>query len=180
MLSLLYDFIPVLLFFIAFKLYGIYVATVVGIVVTAFQVIVTGIVKRRIDKQQFITLIVFSVFGGMTLYFHNPIFVKWKPSIVFWIFGLVILASQFIGKKPLIQRMLEAVLEEKGIIPPYIWKRLNCAWAIFFMLLGTLNIYIAYTYDTDTWVNFKFYGILGSLILFSFAQAAYLAKYLVE
>src|SRR5579872_6248363 len=105
MSSLFIDFIPVLLFFFAFKFYGIYVATIVGIVVTALQVVVTRLKKRRFDKQQLVTLLVFSVFGGMTLYFHDPIFVKWKPTVIFWIFGVVFLATQFFGKKPLIQRM---------------------------------------------------------------------------
>lgn len=111
MLTVVYDFIPVILFFIAFKLYGIYTATVVGIVVTAFQVVITTIWKKRIDKQQLVTLIVFVVFGGMTLYFHNPLFVKWKPTVIYWIFAVVLFFSQFIGKKPLMQRMLEKYLK---------------------------------------------------------------------
>lgn len=180
MLTLLYDFVPVLLFFLAFKIYGIYIATVVGIVVTALQVVVTRVLKRRFDKQQLITLCVFTLFGGMTLYFHNPIFVKWKPTIVFWIFASVLFITQFVGKKPLIQRMLEAVLEGKSSVPKKVWRKLNIAWTIFFALLGSLNIYIAYTYNTDTWVNFKFYGILGLLVLFSFMQAIYLTRYISE
>lgn len=177
---MIYDFIPVLLFFAAFKIYGIYTATIVGIVVTALQVLITLIIKRRVDKQQLITLIVFSVFGGMTLYFHNPIFVKWKPSVVFWIFGTVFLLTQFIGQKPLIQRMLDAVIEgkTKSNIPRQVWVRLNTAWSLFFITLGSINIYIAYHFSTDAWVNFKFYGIMGALIVFSFGQALYLAKYL--
>src|SRR6185312_6363225 len=99
MLNLFYDFVPVLLFFIAFKWYGIYAATIVGIVATALQVVITTLWKKKIDKKQLMTLFVFVVFGGMTLYFHNPIFVKWKPSIIFWIFGIVLLGSHLIGKK---------------------------------------------------------------------------------
>lgn len=180
MIAFLYDFIPVLLFFIAFKLYGIYVATVVGIAVTALQVIINYVWKRRVDKQQLITLIVFSLFGGMTLYFHDPLFVKWKPTVIFWIFGIVLLGSQFIGKKPLMQRMMEKMLEEKGTIPHSVWRRLNLAWMTFFIVLGGINIYIAYHFSTDTWVNFKLYGILGLFILFSFAQAMCLAKYMTD
>lgn len=179
MQNMLIDFVPVLLFFIAFKIYGVYVATAVGIIATALQVIVTRFVRKRFDKQQLVTLIVFAIFGGMTLYFHNPIFVKWKPSIVFWIFGTVFLVTQFIGNKPLIQRMLEKMLEDQSqIIPSKIWKKLNLAWALFFLCLGTINIYIAYTFSTETWVNFKVYGILGFIILFSFFQAVFLSKYL--
>lgn len=182
-MSFLFDFIPVILFFIAFKFYGIYVATVVGVVVTAVQVVLTYLFKRKVDKQQFITLIVFIIFGGMTLYFHNPIFVKWKPTVIFWIFGIVFLGSQFIGSKPLIQRMLEGVLEKQNTgsaiaVPRAVWKKLNLAWTVFFILIGTVNLYVAYTYSTETWVNFKLYGILSLVMLFSLAQAVCISNYI--
>ncbi len=177
MLNLFYDFVPVLLFFVAFKLKGIYVATIVGIVAAAVQVMVTFFWKNKLDRKQLITLLVFTVFGGLTLYFHNPIFVKWKPSIIFWIFGTVFLLSHFIGKKVIIQRMMENMLEDKKL-PDVVWKRMNIYWAAFFLTLGTVNIFIAYHFSTETWVNFKFYGILGFLILFSVLQALYLARYM--
>lgn len=177
MLNLFYDFIPVLLFFLAFKIYGIYIATVVGIVATALQVIITTLWKKKLDRKQLVTLFVFVVFGGMTLYFHNPIFVKWKPSIIFWIFGTVFLLSHFIGKKVLIQRMMENMLEGKTL-PASVWKRMNISWALFFLILGTINIFVAYHFSTDTWVNFKFYGILGLLMLFSILQAICLSRYI--
>jgi intracellular septation protein len=165
---------------VAFKYYGIYVATGVGIAVTALQFGITLLWQKRFDKKQLITLIVFLVFGGMTLYFHNPIFVKWKPSIVFWIFGLVLLISHFFGKKPIMQRMLETMLDGKATFPDFIWKRLNLAWMVFFIALGTVNIFVAYSFSTEAWVNFKLYGILGLLFLFSFLQAIYLSKYMTE
>ena len=180
MQNMLIDFIPVLLFFIAFKVYGIYVATTVGIVGTAVQVILTRFLRKKFDKQQLITLVVFVVFGGMTLYFHNPIFIKWKPTIVFWVFGVAFVLSQFIGAKPIAQRMLENVLEGHPSLPPKIWGRLNLAWATFFILLGSLNLFVAYYFDTDVWVNFKVYGILGILLLFSFVQAICLTRFLAE
>ena len=178
MQNMLIDFIPVLFFFLAFKLYGIYVATIVGIVSTAAQVILTRCIRRRFDKQQVVTLVVFVIFGGMTLYFHNPIFIKWKPTIVFWVFGTVFLLSQFIGAKPIAQRMLENVLEGHPALPANIWSRLNLGWAAFFITLGTLNLYVAYHYPTESWVNFKVYGILGILLLFSFVQAIFLTRFL--
>ena len=178
MLNLLYDFVPVLLFFISFKLYGIYAATVVGIVATALQVITTRLWKKKFDKQQVVTLIVFALFGGMTLYFHNPLFVKWKPTIIFWIFAIIFAGSHFVGKKLLIQRMMEPVLEGKTTLPELAWKKLSFAWITFFTSLGALNIYIAYHYSTDTWVNFKVYGILGLLFIFSIIQAVYLSRYM--
>ena len=178
MLNLFYDFIPVLLFFIAFKWYGIYAATIAGIVATAAQVLITTVWKKKVDKKQLITLMVFIVFGGLTLYFHNPIFVKWKPTIIFWVFGSAFLLSHFIGKKPLIQRMMEGMLEGNHSLPDNAWKNMNRVWVLFFFLLGAMNIFIAYHFSTDIWVNFKFYGILGSLFGFSFLQAICLARYM--
>jgi intracellular septation protein len=184
MLNMLIDFIPVLLFFAAFKLYGIYVATTVGIVATALQVIITRLVRKRFDNQQLVTLVVFVLFGGMTLYFHNAIFVKWKPTVVFWIFGIVFFLSQFIGEKPFAQRMLAGLIENESngakTVPAWVWKRLNYAWSIFFLALGSVNLYIAYYFDTDVWVNFKVYGILGLLLVFSFVQALCLTRYLSD
>lgn len=179
-MQLFYEFIPVLLFFLAFKFYNIYVATIVGIVTTFLQVFITRIWLKKWDRKQLITLSVFVLFGGMTLYFHNPIFVKWKPTIVFWIFALVIFASQLFTAKPMMQRLMENVLEEKAIIPAYAWKRMNAMWAFFFLALGGLNLYIAYHFNNDTWVNFKFYGITGALLLFSVLQACYLMRHTTE
>jgi len=106
--------------------------------------------------------------------------VQWKPSIVFWIFGIVLLASHFVGKKPLMQRMLEPALEGKAMMQDSVWKKLNSAWAVFFLLLGTINIYVAYNYSTETWVNFKLYGILGLLLGFSVLQALCLSRYMAD
>lgn len=180
MLNFLYEFLPVLLFFIAFKVYGIYVATIVGIVISAIQLAASTAWNKTVDKKQLITLIIFVIFGGLTLYFHNPIFVKWKPTIIFWIFGTVLLVSHFIGKKPLMQRVLESMLEDKIKPPSIVWARLNLAWTAFLILLGAINIYIAYHFSTETWVNFKFYGILGLLFLFNLLQFFYLARHSSE
>src|SRR5262249_27563244 len=134
--------------------------------------------KKNFDKKQLITLLIFTLFGGMTLYFHNPIFIKWKPTVIFWIFGMILLCSQFIGKKPLVQRMLENRLEEHDSFSKTIWKKINIAWATFFILLGGVNLFIAYHFNTNVWVNFKFYGILSLLLTFSFFQAIYLSRYI--
>lgn len=180
-MQFLYEFFPVLLFFIAFKIYGIYVATTVGIVTTFLQVFITRFWLKRWDKKQLITLAVFTIFGGMTLYFHNPIFVKWKPTIVFWIFALLILGSQIFTRKPLMQRFMENMLEEKGgVIPSSAWKTLNIVWAVFFIILGGINLYIAYYFSNDAWVNFKFYGITSALFVLSIFQALYLFRFMSE
>lgn len=175
-----YDILPVFLFFIAFKLYDIYVATVVGIVATATQVIVTRLWKGTWDRKQVITCGVFVIFGGMTLYFHNPIFVKWKPSIIFWVFSLVLLFSHFFMKKPMMQSMMESALDGKANIPKKVWLRVNALWTICFIVLGCVNLYIAYNFSNDAWVNFKFYGITSALFVISILQAVFLMRYITE
>ena len=179
MVKFFYDFIPVLLFFVVFRFYGIYAATVTGMVATALQVVIYYAWKRAFDNQQLLTLAVFLVFGGMTLYFHNPLFVKWKPTVIFWVMALVFLGSQFIGKKPLLQRMLEKGLEG-ATLAPALWRKLTAAWVVFFTILGALNLYIAWHYSTETWVNFKFYGISGLLLLFCLGQAFFLSCHLMS
>lgn len=179
-MQLFYEIFPVLLFFIAFKLYGIYVATVVGIVTTFLQVIINRVWLGKWDRKQIITLAVFLIFGGMTLYFHNPIFVKWKPTIVFWIFAIAIIFSQLFTQKPLMQRLMENMLQGKGDVPLNIWKKLNIIWALFFIVLGSINLYIAYYFSNDAWVNFKFYGVTCALFLLSIFQALYLMRYMTE
>ena len=180
-MQLFYEFFPVLLFFLAFKFYGIYVATVVGIVTTFLQVVVTRCWIRKWDRKQLITLAVFLVFGGMTLYFHDPIFIKWKPTIIFWIFALVILGSHVFTHKPLMQRLMEnAVQQGNASVPLAAWKIVNVCWACFFLLLGGANLYVAYHLSNEAWVNFKFYGITSALFIFSMLLAFYLMRYVSE
>jgi len=175
-----YEILPVFLFFLAFKFYGMYVATVVGIVAALLQVLITRLWLKKWDKKQLITLVVFVVCGGMTLYFHNPIFVKWKPTVVFWLFGLFILGSQLITQKPLMQRLMENISQEGMLVPAVIWKRINIIWALFFLILGSVNLYIAYYFSNDAWVNFKFYGVMSVLFLASILQALYLTRFMTE
>lgn len=179
-MQFLYEIFPVFLFFLAFKWYGIYVATVVGIVSTFLQVMINRVWVGKWDNKQLITLVIFIVFGGMTLYFHNPIFVKWKPTIVFWIFSLVIIGSHLFTQKPLMQRLMENMMQGKGIVPDLVWKKLNLMWGIFFIILGSINLYIAYYFSNDAWVNFKFYGITAALMILSIFQAIYLMRFMVE
>ncbi len=174
---MIFDFLLVLLFFITFKFYGIYTATVAIIIGATVQVIFNRIRHKKYDKKQLMILAVILIFGSMTLYFHNPIFIKWKPTVVFWIMGCALLISQFVGNKPLIQRLMSHVFEGKEVVPPRVWKNLNIAWTIFFIFLGTLNVFVAYYLSTDAWVNFKLYGVLSALIVFAVGQSFYLAKY---
>lgn len=176
-MQLFYEIFPVFLFFIAFKFYGIYVATAVGMITTAMQVVLTRFFTKAWDKKQLITLAIFVLFGGMTLYFQDPIFVKWKPTIIFWLFALVILGSQLFTTKPIMQRMMEGAFKDQGDIPISVWKKINLFWAVFFISLGTVNLYIAYTFSNDAWVNFKFYGITAALFMVSLFQALCLVRY---
>jgi intracellular septation protein len=179
-MQLFYEIFPVFLFFLAFKFYDMYVATLVGIFTTLVQVLVTRIFGGKWDKKQLITLGVFVFFGGMTLYFHDPIFIKWKPTVIFWVFSLIIIGSQLFTHKPLMQRFMESALQGKGIVPEKIWNRLNVMWAFFFITLGGFNLYVAYYCSNDAWVNFKFYGITSALLIFSVIQALYLSRYMIE
>jgi intracellular septation protein len=179
-MQLFYEVLPVFLFFLTFKFYDIYAATVVGIGATLVQVLATRIWTEKWDRKQLITLGVFVLFGGMTLYFHNPIFVKWKPTIIFWIFAIVIIGSQLFTRRPLMQRLMQNVLQDKGEVPAHIWTVLNIVWAIFFIVMGAINLYIAYYFSNDAWVNFKFYGVTSALFLLSVFQAFYLMRYISE
>lgn len=138
-MKLLADFLPVILFFAAYQLYDIYAATAVAILASIAQVGYLWLKQRRVETAHLATLGILLVFGGLTLVLQDRSFIMWKPSVINWLFGLVLLGSQFIGSKPILQRLMGAQLElEKPI-----WYRLNMAWALFFLALGFLNLYVA-------------------------------------
>ena len=178
-MKLLLDFFPILLFFITFKLFddpqqGVLAATAVIIVATAAQVGITWVAKRRVEKMHLATLALVVVFGGITLLLQDEIFIKWKPSVVNWLFGCVFLGSHFIGERNLTERLMGASVR----LPAPVWTRLNLAWVLFFLAMGLLNLYVVYSFDTDTWVNFKLFGLMGLTLLFLLGQVLYLARYL--
>jgi intracellular septation protein len=175
-MKLLVDFFPILLFFVSFKVYGIYAATVVAIVATVVQVAYVWIRTHRFEPMHLITLGVIVVFGGATLYFQDELFIKWKPTVVNWLFGLAFLLSQAFGQRTAIERLLGSKVE----LPAGVWKRLNLMWASFFVVVGGVNLFVAYTFDTDTWVNFKLFGLIGLTVLFVILQTLYLHRYVVE
>lgn len=175
-MKFLYDFFPILLFFIAYKMYGIYAATVVAIVASIIQVGTFWLKHRRFENMHLVTLGLIVVLGGATLWLQDERFIKWKPTLVNWLFGLAFLGSQFIGKKPLVERMMSAAVQ----LPNEIWGRLNLIWVIFFVFMGVANLYVVYNYDTDTWVNFKLFGMMGLTFAFVIAQAFYLARHMTE
>ena len=172
-MKLLFDFFPILIFFICYKFFGLYAATAVAMGASLLQVILFRIKHQRYLAVHLISLGIIMVLGGATLFFHNPLFIKWKPTTLYWLSSLVFLGSTFIGEKPLIRKMMEKNIE----LPVPIWIKLNYAWALFFMIMGCINLYVAYTFDTDIWVNFKLFGGAGLTVLFVFIQALYLNKH---
>lgn len=170
------EFFPIVLFFIAYKFYDIYVATGVVIVATILQVAISWFRTRKVSTMQLITLGLILVMGGATIILQNEQFIKWKLSIVEWLFGLVFLGSQFIGKKPVIERMLSANLT----LPNNIWRRLNLLWAGFFLSIGFINVYVMYHFSTDDWVTFKTFVVPGLMIVFLIGQVAMIYKHLPE
>lgn len=175
-MKLLFDFFPILLFFMCYKFFGIYTATGVAMAASVVQVVFHRIKHQHYEKMHLISLALIMVLGGATLFFHNPWFIKWKPTGIYWLSALVFLGSAFIGKKTLIQKMMEGNIT----LPPHVWSRLNIAWSVFFVVMGAANLYVAYYYDTDVWVNFKLFGGTGFTLLFVFFQAIYLTKYIAE
>ena len=174
-MKLLFDFLPILLFFFAYKFFGIYVATGVAIAATVIQVGLVWLKTRKIEKMQIVTLLVIFVFGGATLFLKDETFIKWKPTVVNWIFGLAFLGSQLFTDKTLVQRMLDNFVQ----VPSNIWSRLNIIWSLFFISLGAANLFVMYRFDTNTWVNFKLFGMLGAMVVFIFLQAIFLSRYTV-
>ena len=175
-MKILYDFFPILLFFVAYKLYGIYAATATAIVATIAQVALFWLRHRRFEKMHLITLAIIVVFGGATLLLHNPVFIKWKPTVAYWLFALTFLGSQFIGGKCIIERMMgHAIQTTRGV-----WVKLNLAWVVFFIVMGCVNLYVAFTYDEATWVNFKLFGLMGLTFLFVLGQGLVLSRFIQE
>lgn len=142
-MKLLIDFLPILLFFVAYKLAGIYVATGVAISVAAAQVGWSWLRHRRLEQMQLTTLGVLAVFGGLTIALQDPIFVMWKPTLVNWLFALAFAASHWIGERPLIARLMGGAIE----LPPRIWTRLSLVWIGFFVLLGLANLFVVYVWS---------------------------------
>ncbi|KFE55769.1 septation protein A [Pseudomonas syringae] len=181
------DFIPLLLFFIVYKiepravdilgnsymLGGIFSATAMLIVSSVVVYGILFIKQGKLEKSQWLTLVACLVFGSLTLAFHSETFLKWKAPVVNWLFALAFLGSHFIGDRPLIQRIMGHAVS----LPPAIWVKLNIAWIIFFLFCGAANLYVAFTYQ-EFWVDFKVFGSLGMTLLFLIGQGVFLAKHM--
>jgi intracellular septation protein len=173
-MKLVFDFFPIFVFFVVFKLSNVYAATGAFLLASCLQMAIYWYLHRRFEQMHIITFILGLVLGGATLLWHNEIFIKWKPTAIYWAFATVFLGSQFFGSKTLIQSLMESNI----MLPHSIWQRLNLSWCVFFVLMGTLNLYVVYHFNTNTWVNFKLFGLLGLTLLFIIIQAFYLSRHI--
>jgi len=183
-MKFLFDIFPLLLFFTAFKLFDIYVATGVAIAASFGQVAIYWWRHRRFENMHLITLVVIVVFGGLTLALRDDTFIRWKPTIVYWIFAGLILGSQVVGGKTVMERLLSHQIKLEGNI----WRIFNLSWGLFFVFAGALNLYVAFFYGLDqapevrqaTWVNFKVFGLMGLTLAFGVVQAILLARHIKD
>ena len=202
-MKLLLDFLPLILFFVAFKgaesnpdaaaafatqhfgflvqggIVGpqeapVLLATVVVMLATLTQAAILKLRGKKIDLILWISLTLVVVLGGATIWFHNETFIKWKPTGLYWAMALTLWIAQAWFGKNLIQRMLGAELA----LPDAVWLKLNRAWVLFFAAMGVVNLYIAYHFSTSAWANFKVFGVTGLIVLFTLAQGLYLSKHL--
>ncbi|WP_455280754.1 septation protein A [Cupriavidus necator] len=175
-MKFLFDLFPVILFFVAFKLADIYTATAVAIAATFVQIGWVWFRHRKVEPMQWVSLLIIAVFGGATLVLHNETFIKWKPTVLYWMFAAALLGSVIGWRKNLIR----AMMEKQVSLPELVWARLNLAWAGFFGAMGVLNLYVAYQFSTDIWVNFKLFGSMGLMLVFIVAQSVWLSRHMPE
>lgn len=173
-MKFLFDLFPIILFFAAYKMYDIYVATAVAIGAAFVQTGLFWMKNRRFEKMHVITLAILIVFGGLTLALRDPVFIKWKPTVVNWLFAGVFIGARLFSKTTLIERMMGHAIS----VPPAVWQRLNWAWVLFFIFIGIVNLYVAFNYSESAWVNFKLFGMMGMTLVFVFGQAFYLGRYM--
>jgi len=207
-MKFLFDFFPILLFFGVFKVAEVYqqasfgivttymsgliaggtikpdqapimLATVVAIIATTLQIGYVKLRGRKVDGMLWVSFLIITIFGGLTIYFHNDDFIKWKPTIIYWVFALAILIAQFGFKKNLMRQ----AMEEQIKLPDDVWHRLGVIWMTFFTVLGLINLLVAFVIfkdNTGSWVSFKAFGITGIMFAFIIAQTLYLSKYIEE
>jgi len=175
-MKFLYDLFPVILFFIVYKFFGIYAATATAIIATIVQI---GWAKYRHGKVEGALIasgLIIVVFGGATLLLHDESFIKWKPTVLYWLFAVSLTVSDLFLRKNLIR----SLMDKQIALPEPVWRKLNLSWAIFFAVLGCLNLYVAFTFSTDTWVDFKLFGTMGLMLVFVIGQSLMLNKYMTE
>ncbi len=174
-MKFLFDLFPVALFFVAFKLFDIYVATAVAIASTVLQVAWLKLRGKPVHVMLWASLAIIVVFGGATLFLQDETYIKWKPTVLYWLFGIVLTGAMLFDKN-----LIRALLGEQMQLPERVWNRLNWSWVGFFAFMGAANLYVAYHFSTDLWVNFKLFGGMGLMFLFVVGQSLLLSKYVEE
>lgn len=170
------DLLPVILFFIAYKKAGIFVATAVAMISTLVLMLVLWLKRGKIDKMLVINGAVITVLGGITLLLHDKTYIMWKPTVIYWIGAIALLVSRYVFRHNLIERMLGKVMAP----PPHVWDKLNLYWITFLAGLGILNLYVAFHFDENAWVNFKLFGTTSLMFVFILAQVFALKDYWIE
>src|SRR5690606_28100894 len=178
MKKLLFDLFPLVLFFLAFRFSDIYVATGVAMAASVLQILWLKLTSKAIETSHWINLAVIVVFGGATLFFHNDVFIRWKPTVLYWIFALVLLGGRYLMHRNLMQKFMGTHL----VLPGHVWDKLNLVWASFFVAMGLVNLYVAFSghFTESQWVNFKAFGLLGLMLVFVVAQSLWLGRYLQD
>lgn len=178
MKKFLFDLFPLLLFFVAYRFADIYVATAVAMVAAIGQLAYIKLRRHQIEPMHWINLVVIVVFGGATLWLQNDAFIKWKPTVLYWLFAVILLASQLIWHQNLLQKLLagKVALTDTG------WRGLSISWSSFFLFAGALNLFVAFSglFSESAWVNFKVFGLMGLLILFVIVQSMWLGKHIIS
>jgi intracellular septation protein len=175
-MKFLFDIFPVVLFFVAFKLYGIYVATAVAIGATFAQIGWVWLRRRKVEKMLWVSLGVIVVFGGATLILQDETFIKWKPTVLYWLFAGTLAVAELGFRKNLIRSMMESQIA----LPEPVWGRLLASWIGFFAVMGAINLAVAFNFSTETWVNFKLFGGIGLMLVFVVLQAVMLARHVEQ
>lgn len=175
-MKLLFDFLPIILFFVAYKFADIYVATGVAIAATFLQIAWLKLTRRPIESTQWLSLGLITVFGGMTIWLHDETFIKWKPTVLYGSFAVALVGARLAAGRNLIKLLMGKQIT----LPEPVWDRLNLAWAVFFAAMAGLNLFVAYRFSTETWVNFKLFGSIGLTIAFVIGQAMYLGRHVEE
>jgi intracellular septation protein len=173
-MKLLLDFFPIILFFIAFKLAGVYVATGVAIAASLAQIAWMHVRKHKIDPMVWVSTGIIVVLGGLTIWLHDERFIKWKPTVLYWLMGSVLAGGQLLFRK----NLLKALMGSKLDLTDHAWRVANWSWVAFFGVMGGVNLWVASHFDTDTWVNFKLFGGMGLMVLFILGQALYLGRHM--
>lgn len=172
-MGLLFDFLPILAFFVTLKFSDIYVATGIAIVATIGAAVYQRITKGRVASMTIVSCAAMIVFGGLTIALRDELFVKWKPTVVQLLLAIAFLVSRFASEQPIAQRVLGQAFEADRRA----WLRVNDGFTAFFVAMAALNLWVAYTFSTDTWVTFKLFGLIGFNIVAIVIATWYLQKH---